>query len=780
MADLRLVQDEAGVKRRRKRIDSLKFKREDIANRIEKFYNDDSAARSADLDARLQRYAKLRMWTEGKIWPWEDASDVALPDIMTNSLRIQDTLHNAVMAIRPAIITKAVSGKEDQEKQSKIDNLIDFQIFVEQAGEQFIGELSDAFVNDGVFYVFTAWVTEDREILDVRFFPPIPDEVPPVAYFKELIVNEFPRGEIFKKNDGWDWEIVTDEDEPIKASFYTRDDDRVELVLRRTVRIFDGPKPRVMDYEDVLYPARAKNLQIPGPANPGGAAHVILIDYPTVDEIRRLKKNKFYDLLSDDDMKAIESASIDRRYNQAPKQQKDRMQGTTDQQDEQVPSHRPLTRLLCFDMFDIDGDGVDEDVVWWMILETKTIVKAKYLTELWPGNPPFRPIATSSFIPVRGRVAGIGIPELLESTHDILKAIFDQTIDAGTLANSPFGFYRAASNVKPEIMRMWPGELYPLGDPQRDIFFPTFSQTAQSFGINMMTVLGQYEDKLTMQGELQFGRIPKGQASAFRSAEAQQTLLAQGEARPERILRRFFMGLCEVWSQIHQLNQRFLPEKKKFMIAGYLKPEQDPYDEIKTTKEIEGNFQFDFRANVLNTSKEALQVSMQQLLATFVNPLLVQLGMVTPENIYQMMRDYGRSLGQDVEYKYITPPTPESSEPPILVEEAIHQILLTETPRGRPAEGAQVHFQKLLEFMQSDNFGYLQTPAQLGLFQAWLMKVREMAVRELQLQQMAALAGSFGQPKQASAGGSAPAQQNPPVQQNEVIDETLPSAKGEA
>jgi hypothetical protein len=46
-------------------------------------------------------------------------------------------------------------------------------------------------------------------------------------------------------------------------------------------------------------------------------------------------------------------------------------------------------------MYDIDDDGLDEDVVWWMILETKTIVKAKMLTEMWPANPPRRPFAGS-------------------------------------------------------------------------------------------------------------------------------------------------------------------------------------------------------------------------------------------------------------------------------------------------------------------------------------------------------------------------------------------------
>jgi hypothetical protein len=35
------------------------------------------------------------------------------------------------------------------------------------------------------------------------------------------------------------------------------------------------------------------------------------------------------------------------------------------------PDHKTLTRLMCFDLFDSDGDGVNEDMIWWVIKEPK-------------------------------------------------------------------------------------------------------------------------------------------------------------------------------------------------------------------------------------------------------------------------------------------------------------------------------------------------------------------------------------------------------------------------
>src|SRR3990167_9644967 len=113
------------MRRERKRAESLNIDKEVIANRIYEFYQKDQQDRVADIDARLQRYAKFRMWTEGKDFPWADATDAAIPDMMTASMRMQDTLHNAVLSQRPPIMAKALR-KGDREKEEKDNQLIEF------------------------------------------------------------------------------------------------------------------------------------------------------------------------------------------------------------------------------------------------------------------------------------------------------------------------------------------------------------------------------------------------------------------------------------------------------------------------------------------------------------------------------------------------------------------------------------------------------------------------------------------------------------------------------
>jgi len=767
--------DDAGIRRNRSRNTSVKVDRKEIAERVVTFYDKDWQDRSAFMEDRLQRYAKYRMWTERRDLPWDDASDISLPDMMTDSLRLQDTLHNAVMTLSPPITAKALR-KEEKEKEPKATDLLHHQIFIDHDGEETIGEMSEAFVNDGFYIVYTPWVVEDAKIIDLRLLDPIPTDILPSQYFQSLLKEEFDRT-IFSKTDkeGWDWLVPGEsEKEDITVKFYTRKDKKVEMVISKMERVFDGPKPIVKDIDEIFFPWRAGNLQPPSPSNPKGASHVILADFPTVDEIAKLRKSGFYDLIKKEDVKKLENVSRS-RINQEYKDQKDDLQGTLDPEStEVVASHKTVTRLICFDRFDIDGDGLDEDVIFWVIKETKKVLKVKLLTEMFPANPPRRPLVNKSMIPVKDRVIGIGLLEMMEGIHDSLKETADQMIDGGTLASSPFFFYKATSSLNPETMTLAPGDGVPVGDPNNDINFPNINNQGQVFGFNMMTILTQMNERLTMVSDLQRGQIPEGKSAALRTSSGIQTVLAQGEARPERILRRFFNGLAEIYNQYHELNQRFLPEEKKILITGNLDEAEDPYQTISDKSEIKGRFQFKFSANVLNTSKGAMQEALGSIMSVGISQIAVQMGIIDQDGVYRLIRDFTRAWGQDPE-DYFKKPSPQADLQPITAEDAMLSIINGTMPGGMPIAGWVDHLQRLQAFEQEPAFAGLSN-ASIKLYATYLQQVAAQAQQE---QQGIAAAGSARQFQQQAAaesgggGGASPDMSTQQVSPNEQINESL-------
>ena len=773
--------------RNRRRTRKLNFDRQEIFDRVDKFFERDHRAKSRSRDARLQRYAKYRLWTEGKDFPWPNASDIALSDMTEQSLRMQDTLVNSVLSTRPAITPMALR-EEDRDLEEDIAEVIDYQVFAEQRGEDCVAQLAEAYCNNPSANVFVPWVREFREVPEIREYGPIPDEMEPFDYFAQIIRVEFPDASATPLTEaGWDWEVFTDRE--FKLSFYT-EGDKVQAVWKERVTVHDGPSVRVIPFDDILYPERSANLQPPSPANPNGASHVIIRDRPTIDEVRRLQKSGFYDLLTDEEAKdLLEQYQVSGLHDQV-EEQKDAFAGSdTFDREDQAKSHNRITRLTVFDRFDIDGDGIDEDVIWWVLWEPKLVVKAKLMGEMYPLRPPRRPLAGGSFLPVEGRHNGMDLLELVEGMHDATKILLDQGIDSGTLANSSPGFYRPTSNVKAETIGLEPGLLYPVGDPSRDIAFPTIGNPqAVGLNINLITLLRQYQERLTVIGDAQFGRVPAGRSSALRTEGGVAFFAGQGEARPERILRRFFGILTEVWGIIYDLDRAFLSERKEYRVSSVKSSDESPFRTIERD-DLDGMFRFTFHANVLNTSRQAMQESLAELMGLYLNPLLIQLGIVQPDGAYRLLRDFGKSKGQDPD-QYLSPPSPQAQGPTITWEEAVQAILSGVLPRGAPEEGAQAHLEGLLGWMQSDmpqavEEGVLDAREQ-SMLESYAEQITEMAQAEAQqmaMQQAFAQAGAQfnqGQPGAPPTSGP-PNMGNPQVSSGaELLDETLPSAGGGA
>lgn len=755
-------------------------------------YQEDLTDRADWSAARLQRTAKLRGWLETKNYPWPDASNQYVPLLMSNSQRTQDTLHNAVMGTRP-VMSAIAANKADADKGQEIDQLQDHQLFVEQPGEEKLGRLIQSFVDDGNFVAFIPWIKEKREVLETKPVPTPQDPALADQSYLQFLNQTFPGSFAEKTGDTnftvrWTNEYY--QPEKAKVEFYCDDEGRYFAEIKKDKVIFDGPCIIPKALEDVVVPSRAENLQPPTPSNPDGADHVMLVDYPSWDEINRLHDQGYYDCLSDEDLTELEerkdrdTSNYETAAGSDPEQhkmQKDAMAGMAHGNAKVVA--KTFTRLTYFGRFDLDKDGFEEEIVARVLLESKKLCRLRHLQEEYPTPSPRRPFAEAKFMEVAGEFYGISQTELLEHLHDLIKVLLDQMIDKHTLSNSPWGVYRSASGVRPEIIRMAPGELYPVSNPQNDIVFPALPQGDQTVAINLIALISQWAERQSMQGGLQFGSVPQGKASALRTSTNMMSVLQQGDARPERILRRFFRGISQIYQQMHELNQAFLPAKKQYRVMGVVPQGKDPYREIESPTKISGEFQFDFKANALNTNKALTSQILSELAPALVNGMTLQLGLTDAEKIYNLLRDMVQSKGQD-ENKYLNAP-PSANVPKLTAQDAMGQMVAGILPQGLPAEGAQMHLQSLLQFQQDPRYQELiATDAAFRLiFSTYLQQVQALVMQE-QMQAMAAQqfaqalgggGGTGGPQGSVDPGADQMSMQGP----GQVNDESLPGAKGQ-
>jgi hypothetical protein len=772
-----------------------------VVTDIIKKYTNDLEDRQEWAERRLQRVAKYRGWREGKEWPWPGASDAHLPIIMTDVQRTEDTLHNAILSVRPVMNAKG-TNKDVEAKEKTVDQLLDYQIFIENQGELRIGNLISSFTQDGQFIAYIPYIKEKQKTTKTHVIDFPPSGKSWEEWLFEHLSQYYPKA-IILPGDKAPWSWIAKEEHPLTGDtvvkklevFQDKDEARVQVICHSDEVIFDGPSIIPKELEDIVVPGRSENLQPQTMSNPTGASHMFMVDYPTKDQIIRLIKSGFYDEVTKEQIEDIEkSAATHLGDSQDPAGQKllqDDLTGISSQLHADAQEN-PFTRLTFFGKADLDGDGLEEEVVYWLLEKPQILLRARYLTEVYPTTPMRRPFAMAKYIPVNGQFYAIGLIELMESGYDIIKKTFDQMVDSGDITNTPWGFYRPMSGIRPEVMRLGPGDLYPTNSPKDDIHYPTMPQGMASFGHNLIAMVGQILDQATLVGQLQLGGVPQGKSAALRTTSNMQSLLQQGDARPERVLRRFFTGLVEIWQQFHELNQIFLPKMKQFRITTGATKDTDPYVTIENRDAIAGRFLFDFGASILNTNRTLSTSALQDLLGILVNPLLFQLGIETPQNLHKLLSDYIKARGQDPE-KYISSPTqdPFANSAKISAEDAIHSVLNGMFPYGAPLEPLPEHLQKLMEFSQNKEYMDQLTEGQAAMLGQYVaMKMQEMQQMMAQQQMLANAAqmqqGMGGAPGQEAGQATAQGPPNPgvagnaKVQGKELLDESLPGAGGGA
>ena len=737
------------------------------------------------MDQRLVRYAKLRGWRQEETYPWEGAHNEHIPMIMANSLRIQAGIFNAVLGNHPIMQGRALR-KDLIEAADKASQLIEFQFMQEADGEQKLGQAVEQFVNDGTIISFQPWVKDSRRMIDVRVVKgPTMDPMTGVQthlieYLNTVLVDIL--GDQLKSlrvedEEGYHWSgrwaDQEGKEEDVEIEVWDRDDGKLDIEIRWEQVTFDGPTSIIHQLEDIIVPLRALNMQPVTPQNPYGAPWVARRLRVNLDLIERRRKNGTYDLLTDDDMDDVVSFARTRtepdkawQGEDSVKVEKEARAGLMTDWSDLDEERKWIDLIEWYGSYTL-SDGYECEIVLHVLdVPGGKLARARYLSEICPGSPQWRPFAEERFIPVADAFYGIGVPELLEGLHDLTHELYNSNLDRGDIANLPVVLYRASSGVKPEQMRVAPGDWVPVDNPKEDAVPMQYPHADQTWSFNMIGLVSQQAEKLIQIGSLQFGQVPQGKASALRTVGTTMAILQQGAALPEQILRRFFHWLQQVYGQFHMMNMKFLPEKKRYLIAGKDPDTDAAYGELGP-QELQFPIAFDFGATLLNTNKGIVSQALSEIGSAIFTPLAMQYGITGPEQFYQWCKDKINAAQLDPQ-RYIKRPPGMPDTPPMSANDAIVMLVSGRMPPGTNfVEGPIEAFQTLAQWYQSDNFGHVH-PTNLGIVREFMQRVQQ-AAQQAQMQQMAVQAAqqfqqALGQ-GQGGGGGSMPGE--PPEMQTE-------------
>lgn len=273
------------------------------------------------------------------------------------------------------------------------------------------------------------------------------------------------------------------------------------------------------------------------------------------------------------------------------------------------------------------------EIVAWLHLGSKRILGWTYLHRVSPGG--VRPIFKTDYVVFPDRNDGVGIPELIADEVEHIEAIRNLRMDNGILASTPMGFYRASSSgLKPQVHQVTPGQLIPVDDVN-DVKFASFPFLS-NFGYQEEGTLQQDIQKKVAMSELQLGTIPD-KVGALRNATGSNLLASESNIQLQIHFDRIAHSASRILQFLFRLARERMPAELYFRVQG---DRGQPIFGKVDREDLKGEFDFDISVDILSQSETERQQKATLALQTLLNPVMLQSGVIQPNNIYALVKDF--------------------------------------------------------------------------------------------------------------------------------------------
>jgi len=523
-----------------------------------------------------------------KDFPWTDCSNLHIPITATTVDTMLARVINPLYGSKPLVTVKGASepkkqdpdnpnkGMPDHEKARNIEDMLHFVL--------------DKRIN--VFPKIYDWVKESlihgRSTVKIIW-----------KKEKRKVTRNLSREEVETEINTLKEEIdrtgLTDHLELLLAQYITVLEDRdwnkseyARVQLEEVV--YNNPTWINIPVEDVIVSSRARSIE--------DAKFVAHRFRSTLDELRKKQRSGIYQNVG-----LIEAGEtgefIDgQRLSDVQTSQEGAGSDTSLSQDDLSGD---VECIEWHGKYDIDNDGYLEDVIVTYVRESKTILSAIESPYLH-GKKPFASITP---FPMPGRLYAPGIPELIHDLQYELNAIHNQRIDNGSITNAPMIRYDPASDIDPDVHKIFPGSMLPAAKDEISIL-PTpdvkFSQFREEENVRKMI-----QDRLGIT-DIQIGSADPSITND--TATGISTIVQEQNQRLELIFKNVRLGLDEAAKQTHQLQQQFGDDQIFYRVV------ENATETFKTIsqREIQGLFDIEIAATSVTTNKSLdLQALQQQL-----------------------------------------------------------------------------------------------------------------------------------------------------------------------
>lgn len=558
---------------------------------------------------------------------FEEASSLHLPMPFIVAKTYHARMLEAILGQDPAFSVKARRA-DSVERASMVQELMKYTLKSWANNNRGIDEVIDRWVWE--------WITEGSAVLKYRW---------DVTYSKYVDVEPEARTgpPKFIQNE------ETGERDVVPTTVME------DVEVEKVEKTFEGPCVENVSLEDLVI--------VGGEGSIEDADAVIHRQYLTASELHALADRKIFE------EKAVESiieSGPTSRDGEANSLKSKRVANGGEAAVESDANLDVYEVLEAHIKIDVDGSGINSDVIIWCSRTCEDILRATYARRVEATGK--RPFIKVDFFERKQSTYGMGLIEVLHPLTTELDAMHNMRIDYGLLSTMPFGFYRASSNIDPTQLQLEPGMLIPVDDPQRDVHFPQLGNRSV-FAAQEEQSLQTMVEKLTGISDLSLG-VMSGSQGATRTATGARALQQEANSNLNVHLRRLNKGWSKLLEALYHLTAQRMPDGLEFRITG---DNGQEYFKNVMREDIAGDFDFEISANSATSNPAVREQVAQQVLQLASNPLDLQLGIVTPAERFEAVKNTMVAMGVKDYAKFIK--KPEGHQAGTSPEEEANRIL---------------------------------------------------------------------------------------------------------
>ncbi len=358
----------------------------------------------------------------------------------------------------------------------------------------------------------------------------------------------------------------------------------------------------------------------------------------------------------------------------------------------QVP-HDDLYEFVEAFILEDWGKGVLEDRFVVLFRGTEKIVRNVLLSA---EGYPCRPFSEIAIQPVPGKPEWAwGIPGMIRQAADEVTALHNLGMNIATIRGIPFGFRDAGAEWGEDEMQVAPGKILPVdaggnGDISRAVYFPNMNGQVSELA-ELAGAVDAAAKSVDGISDTQMLQAPKGRTVG--QAQMQQN---EVNVRFEVLFDRIVGSVAEqkgIVFLIHLLiglYQKFGRTIEVEFLSGTLSPIPFP----RTSP-----LAFRVEIDILQLTEEKKMKRAQAVMQTVMNPMLLQLKVVTPLQVFHAVKHVLEASGVSNPTDFVQMP-PEDAQASVPPEKENVSMMSGEPQQVHPADNDEEHLISHRSFSQ--------------------------------------------------------------------------------